>query len=142
MKSELQPGDTLVHLAKVGSDFATGHGKLNQKTNSNVDMDGSHNQGFQTLLLSKQGEPIFKNNAPGGSELLRLFSKSTEKDSQERMVTEMEKLEKIIKEIPQQVNHNNCTFHIPTLRLCKCQMLERLFCVTILSIHYMTEKKD
>ena len=107
VKSELQPGDTLVHLCKVGSDYATGHGKLNQKTNSNVDMNGSHNSGFQTLLLYRQSEsssePIFKNNAPGGSQLLRLFSKTAEKDSQERMIAEMERLEKISKEIPEQV---------------------------------------
>ena len=112
----------------MGSDFATGHGRLNQK--SNVDMDGSHNSGFQTLLLSKQGEPIFKNSAPGGSELLRLFGKTTEKDSQERMVAEMEKLEKIIKEIPQQVAQQLYFPYISTLRLWKFQVLGRLFSVT------------
>ena len=46
---------------------------------------------------------IFKNKAPGGSELLRLFSKSTEKDTQERVLAEMENVEKLIKEIPPQV---------------------------------------
>ena len=148
MKKDLQPGDILVHLAKVGSDFASGHGKMNQKKNSDFDEDGSHNSGkpsitkkthisldkirtplsppriyvrlavsfisksacyrwlpsgFQTLLVSKEGEVVFKNPAPGGSDLLRLFSKTTEKDSQERMVAEMKRLDKLSREIPQQV---------------------------------------
>ena len=106
MTKDLQPGDHLTHLAKVGSDFATGHGKMHQKRSSNFDEDGSHNSAFQTLLLTKEGkaEPIFKNEAPGGSELLRLFSKTTEKDTPERMVAEMERLDKLSKDIPQQVN--------------------------------------
>ena len=55
---------------------------------------------------------IFKNQAPGGSELLRLFSKSTEKDTQERMLAEMENIERLIKEIPPQVKYTlyMCTF--------------------------------
>ena len=53
VKKVLEPGTHLVHLAKVGSDFATGHGRLHQKTKEDIDMDGSHNSGFQTLLLSK-----------------------------------------------------------------------------------------
>ena len=105
MKKVLQPGCNLVHLAKVGSDFATGHGKMHQKKNADFDEDGSHNSAFQTLLLSKEGEVVFKNDAPGGSELLRLFSKTTERDSQERMVAEMQRLDKLCKEIPQQVIH-------------------------------------
>ena len=48
-------------------------------------------------------EIIFKNDAPGGSELLRLFSKTTQKDSQERMVAEMHRLDQLSKEIPPQV---------------------------------------
>ena len=53
MRKALQPGTHLVHLAKIGSDFATGHGKLHQKKNGDFDEDGSHNSAFQTLLLSK-----------------------------------------------------------------------------------------
>ena len=105
MKKVLQPGSNIVHLAKAGSDFATGHGKMHQRKKVDFDEDGSHNSAFQTLLLSKEGEVIFKNEAPGGSELLRLFSKTTEKDSQERMVAEMQRLDKLSKEIPQQVLH-------------------------------------
>ena len=60
-KSEPQHGDIVVHLAKVGSNLATCHGKLNQKTKSNVATDGSHNSRFQTLLLSRRDEHIFKN---------------------------------------------------------------------------------
>ena len=108
---DLQPGDHLTHLAKVGSDFASGHGKMHQRRNSNFDEDGRHNSGFQSLLLTKEGkaEPIFKNEAPGGSELLRLFSTTTEKDTPERMVAEMERLDKFCKEIPQQVSIYICS---------------------------------
>ena len=53
MKKVLQPGTHLVHLSKVGSDFATDHGKLHQKKEGDIDEDGSHNSGFHTLLLSK-----------------------------------------------------------------------------------------
>ena len=57
MKKELEPGDVLVHLGKIGSDFATGHGKMHQKGNADADMDGSHNSGFQTLQLYKVKNP-------------------------------------------------------------------------------------
>ena len=53
MRKFLEPGTHLVHLAKIGSDFASGHGRLHQKIQEDIDMDGSHNSGFQTLLLSK-----------------------------------------------------------------------------------------
>ena len=31
IRSKLQDGDEIVHLAKIGSDYATGHGRMNQK---------------------------------------------------------------------------------------------------------------
>ena len=77
-------------------------GKLNQKKNTEFDEDGSHNTGFQTLKLSQGGQTLFENKAPGGSELLRLVSKTTHKDTQSKMVEDMEALDKICKEKPVQ----------------------------------------
>ena len=93
----------ITHLAKIGNDFATGHGKRNMKKSSEFNEDGSHNTGFQTLLLSTRGEQIFKNQNPGGSELLRLTTKTMEKDSQESMVANMQTLDKICSERHEQV---------------------------------------
>ena len=52
IRQHLKDGDTVKHLAKVGSDFATGFGKVQQVKQSDVDEDGSHNTGFQTLKRS------------------------------------------------------------------------------------------
>jgi hypothetical protein len=101
----LKDGDTVKHLAKVGSDFATGFGKVQQVKQSDFDEDGSHNTGFQTLKLSRGDQEIFVNKAPGGSELLRLVSKTTLKDTTERMVTEMEALDRLCQEVPKQEVH-------------------------------------
>ena len=65
---------------------------------------------------------IFKNKAPGGSEPLRRFSKSTEKDTQERMLAEMEKIERLIKEIPPQVKYMHVHFPMSISRLLKFQV--------------------
>ena len=59
MRMFLEPGTHLVHLAKLGSDFATGHGRLHQKIQEDIDRDGSHNSGFQTILLSKVTSHIY-----------------------------------------------------------------------------------
>ena len=64
IKSQLQDGDEIQHLAKIGSDFATGHGKMNQKKTGDYDEDGSHNSAFQTLQLSTRASVIFKNENP------------------------------------------------------------------------------
>ena len=86
-------------------------------------------QGFSAAVDSEEmGEAIiFKNPAPGGSELLRLFSRSTEKDTQERMIAEMEKIERLIKDIPPQVRFTlyMYAFHISIPRLWKYQKLDR-----------------
>ena len=103
IKQELKDGDSLVHLAKIGSDFASGFGKLNQKKESQFDEDGSHQTAFQTLKLSQGDQTLFENKAPGGSELLRLVSKTNHKDTQERCIEEMKALDKICKEMPVQV---------------------------------------
>ena len=72
---------------------------MNQKKDSKgVDEDGSHNSGFQTLKLSLDDQSLFVNAAPGGSELLRLYRKTTEKDTQEKIIKEMEELDAICKE--------------------------------------------
>ena len=102
VRENLKEEGTVIHLAKVGSDFASGFGKLNQKKNTEFDEDGSHNTGFQTLKLSQGGQTLFENKAPGGSELLRLVSKTTHKDTQSKMVEDMEALDKICKEKPVQ----------------------------------------
>ena len=99
----MKDGDTIHHLAKVGADFCTGMGKLQQKKEADYDEDGSHNTGLQTLKLSLPDKTIFENKAPGGSELLRLISKSTHKDTEERMVEQMKNLETLADEIPEQV---------------------------------------
>ena len=90
---QLKEGDTVKHLAKVGSDFATGFGKVQQKKESDFDEDGSHQIAFQTLKVSRGEETLFANKAAGGTELLRLVSKSTHKDTVEKMVMEMETLD-------------------------------------------------
>ena len=105
VRENLKEGDLVRHLAKVGSDFASGHGKVQQVKQSQFDEDGSHNSGFQTLKLSCGEQTLFLNNAPGGSELLRLVSKSTNKDTVENMVAEMEALDKLCEEIPKQDVH-------------------------------------
>ena len=102
IKMHLREGDTLVHLAKVGSDFQTGLGKMSQKKESDFDEDGSHNSAFQTLKLSCGDQTLFLNKAPGGTELLRIFSKTTNKDTQEKIIEEMEALDSICKERPVQ----------------------------------------
>ena len=53
IKMHLRAGDTLIHLAKIGSDFLTGLGKMSQKKESEFDEDGTHNTGFQTLKFSR-----------------------------------------------------------------------------------------
>ena len=98
----LKEGDTLVHLAKIGSDFQTGLGKMSQKKESEFDEDGSHNSGFQTLKVSLGDQTLFANKAPGGSELIRIYSKTTEKDTQKKIVKEMTELDNICKEMPEQ----------------------------------------
>ena len=102
VKENLKEEGTVIHLAKVGSDFASGFGKLNQKKNTEFDEDGSHNTGFQTLKLCQGGQTLFENESPGGSELLRLVSKTTHKDTPSKMVEDMEALDKICKEKPVQ----------------------------------------
>ena len=73
--------DSVQHLAKVGSDFASGFGKIQQVKQSQFDEDGSHNTGFQTLKLSHGEQNLFLNKNPGGPELLRLVSMNTHKDT-------------------------------------------------------------
>ena len=102
IKEQVKEGDTVIHLAKVGADFCSGFGKLQQKKECEYDEDGSHNTGVQTLKLSLPGKTIFSNEAPGGSELLRLISKSTHKDTEARMIEQMEFLDNAAKEIPEQ----------------------------------------
>lgn len=102
IKEHLKEGDTVVHLAKVGADFCTGFGKVQQRKQSDFDEDGSHNTGFQTIKLSLPHQTLFTNKAPGGSELLRLISKTNHKDSQARMIEQMEFLDKACKEMPEQ----------------------------------------
>ena len=63
---KLQDGDEIVHLAKIGSDYTTGLGRMNQKKTEDYDEDGSHNSAFQTLQLSTRGTVIFRNEHPGG----------------------------------------------------------------------------
>ena len=72
---------------------------------SDFDEDGSHNTGFQTLKRSRGEQDIFVNKAPGGLELLRLVSKTTHKDTMERLVAEMEALDRLCQEVPQQEVH-------------------------------------
>ena len=103
IKPHLKDGVTLVHLAKIGSDFQTGLGKMSQKRkNSMVDEGGSHNSGFQSIKLSLGDQTLFLNTKPGGSELLRLYKKSTEKDTKEKIIREMEEFDAICKEVPVQ----------------------------------------
>ena len=67
-----------------------------QKKSEDYDDDGSHNYAFKTLQLSIRGSVIFRNASPGGSELLRMTSKTLEKDSQERMAANMKMIDKLI----------------------------------------------
>ena len=103
IKDKVKDGDTITHLAKVGADFCTGMGKLQQKKEGDYDEDGSHNTGLQTLKLSLPDKTIFENKAPGGSELLKLIGKSTHKDTEERMVQQMKNFDTLADEIPEQV---------------------------------------
>ena len=105
VRQHLKNGDTMKHLAKVGSDFAAGFGKVQQVKTCDFDEDGSHNKGFQSLKLSRGEQDLFVNKAPGGSELLRLVSKTTHKDTVERMVAEMEALDRLCQEVPKQEVH-------------------------------------
>ena len=82
------------------SDFQTGLGKISQRKECEFDEDRTHNSGFQTLKLSIGDQTIFANKAPGGSELLRIYSKTIEKDTQEKIIKEMELLGNICKEMP------------------------------------------
>ena len=100
IRENLKEGDSVQHLAKVGSDFASGFGKIQQVKQSQFDEDGSHNTCFQTLKLSHGEKTLFLNKNPGGSELLRLVSKTTHKDTQDKMVEEMVALDKLCEEIP------------------------------------------
>ena len=67
-----------------------------QKKSEDYDDDGSHNSAFKTLQLSIRGGVIFRNASPGGSELLRMTSKTLEKDSKERMAANMKMIDKLI----------------------------------------------
>ena len=84
-------------------------------------MLGEQDQDSSAAVVTEEAI-IFKNQAPGGSELLRLFSKSTEKDTQERMLAEMEKIERLIKEIPPQVQYMHVHFPMSISRLLKFQV--------------------
>ena len=102
--SKLQDGVTLVHVAKIGSDFATGHGKMNQKKTEDYDEDGSHNTAFQTLqLATTAGDVIFRNENPGGSELLRMTSKTMEKDTKEKMAANMRMIDQLNEDMEDQI---------------------------------------
>ena len=56
-----------------------------------------------TIKLSLPDKTLFTNKAPGGSELLRLISKTTHKDTQARMIEHMEFLDNASKERYEQV---------------------------------------
>ena len=103
ISSKLQDGDEIVHLAKIGSDYTTGLGRMNQKKTEDYDEDGSHNSAFQTLQLSTRGTVIFRNEHPGGSELLRMTSKTMEKDTKEKMASNMQMIDELIKNMEDQV---------------------------------------
>ena len=103
MKKQLRDGDIITHLAKIGSDFATGHGRKNMKKESEYDEDGSHNTGFQTINLVSRGKELFRNPNPGGSELLRLTSKTMQKDTTPSMVANMSALDELVKDVEDQV---------------------------------------
>ena len=90
----MKDGDTVVHLAKVGADFC----KVQQTKESDFD----DTTAFQTIKLSLSDKTLFSNKAPGGSELLRLISKSNHKDTQARLIEQMEFLDNACKERPQQ----------------------------------------
>ena len=87
---------------------------LAEVVSKDVSMMGESIEQVKTKeVLTKDGisatrlheETIFKNANPGGNELLRLFAKTTEKDSQDRMVAEMQQLDQLSKEVPAQVFH-------------------------------------
>ena len=65
--------------------------------------DYVRNSGFQTVLLSTRGTTIFKNLNPGGSELLRMTSKTMEKDTKESMVANMAAMDRVNEEMKDQV---------------------------------------
>ena len=103
ISEKLQDGDEIVHLAKIGSDYATGHGRLHQRKAEDFDEDGSHNCAFQTLQFSTREGVIFKNENPGGSELLRMTSKTMEKDTREKMAANMRETDRLNEEMMEQV---------------------------------------
>ena len=77
---------------------------MNQKKEEDFDEDGSHNSAFQTLQLStSSGDVIFKNENPGGSELLRMTSKTVEKDTREKMVANMKMIDRLKEDMEDQV---------------------------------------
>ena len=49
-----------------------------------------------TIQRLKLSSVIFRNASPGGSELLRMTSKTLEKDSKERMAANMKMIDKLI----------------------------------------------
>ena len=117
IKEQVHDGDVVVHLAKIGSDFATGHGKRHQRKTSKFDEDGSHNSGFQTVSVSSGDKTIFLNRTPGGSELLRLTSKTMEKDTKEKMVENMAAMDRINEEMEDQVTWLSIVYSLIHLHL-------------------------
>ena len=67
------------------------------------DEDGSHNQGYLSLRLICGEDILFQNRNPGGNELLRVFNKSSQKDSNVMMVEMMERFDKASESIKKQV---------------------------------------
>ena len=67
------------------------------------DEDGSHNQGYLSLRLICGEDILFQNRNPGGNELLRVFNKSSQKDSNVMMVEMMERLDKASESMKEQV---------------------------------------
>ena len=103
IKSQLHDGDKIIHIAKIGSDYATGHGKRNQRKSEEFDEDGSHNEGYQSLQITCRNSILFKNLKSSGNELLRIFSKSCDKDTNAKMVETMEKFDRAAKDMETQV---------------------------------------
>ena len=48
---QLEDGEEIVHVAKLGSDYATGHGKMHQRKTEEFDEDGSHNSASGVSIL-------------------------------------------------------------------------------------------
>ena len=74
-----------------------------QKKTEDYDEDGSHNSAFQSLQLSIRGNVIFRNPHPGGSELLRMTSKTMEKDTRQKMATNMKMFDNLAENMEDQV---------------------------------------